>query len=92
MSKNVQIDFQLFLDLVDYFSSDSPAPYKTEEIKEKLLNKMDKIANRELFTRYKRTPTGEEREWLRKMYLDRRGILDSFRSDEEISLEPDVED
>lgn len=83
--KQIQIPEELFYDLVDYFLS---SEYKGEEfladeIKKGLEDKLDKIINRMLFTKYKRTPTGAEREQARKAYLDRRGILDDYRTDEE---------
>lgn len=81
-NKTVQIDWDLFLDIYDYFFSDkAPEEYEANEIRKKISEKVDKIINRELFTKYKRAPTGAEREAARKEYLDHKGILQSFRTD-----------
>lgn len=81
MPRQVQIDWELFLDLYDYFFSD-PAPegYEADEIRKAITDKVDKIINRELFTKYKRTPTGAEREAARQAYLDHRGIHRDWRT------------
>lgn len=83
--QKVQIDLELFIDICDFFFSET-APedykaYKATEIKEKLSEKIDKIITREIFSRYKRLPTGTEREAARQEYLERKGILQSFRTD-----------
>lgn len=84
MSKQVQIDLELFLDLYDFFFSDeAPEGYEVDEIKKKISEKVDKIINRELFSKYKRSPTGTERETARQEYLNHRGILKSYRTDTE---------
>ena len=84
--KQVQIDFKLFCDLLDYFEVGGEyqgADFLADEIRQQLDSKVDKIISRELFSRYKRTPTGAEREQARQAYLNHRGVLNSFRSDEE---------
>lgn len=84
MSRQVQIDWELFLDLYDFFFSDeAPESYEADEIRKKLSEKVDKIINRELFSKYKRSPTGAEREAARQEYLNHRGISKSYRSDTE---------
>ena len=86
MSRQVQIDLDLFLDLLDYFQLGSEfqgEEFLAEEIRKKLDSKLDKLIARELFTKYKRSPTGEEREQARKAYLDHRGIMKDWRTDEE---------
>lgn len=89
MPKQIQIDFDLFCDLLAYFSDNESVSDKAkyDEIYQKLSDKAEKIINRELFTRYKRAPTAEEREKYRQMYLDQRGISQSFRSDKEVKKE-----
>lgn len=80
--QKVQIDLELFIDICDFFFSETaPEDYKATEIKEKLSEKIDKIITREIFSRYKRLPTGTEREAARQEYLERKGILQSFRTD-----------
>lgn len=89
MAKQVQIDWELFLDLCEFFcSDDAPEGYAAEHIRKQLSDKVDRIINRELFTKYKRSPTGAEREKARQEYLNRREITSSFRTDEEYHLEP----
>ncbi|MBD5130166.1 MAG: complexin-2 [Ruminococcaceae bacterium] len=84
MTKQIQIDKELFDDLIDYFwSKDFPGGWLADEIRRKLNSKLDKMLARELFSQYKRSPTGEEREQARKAYLDHKGISLSFRTDRE---------
>lgn len=85
MSKQVQIDWCLFLDLWEYFCGENaPTGYAAEEIRKQLEDKADKIISRELFSRYKRTPTGAEREQARQEYLNHKGIHKDWRSETEI--------
>ena len=60
-----------------------PFEWLAEDIRKALETKLDKIIARELFTKYKRSPSGEEREAARKAYLDHKGILKDWRTDEE---------
>lgn len=84
MSKQVQIDWELFLDLYDFFfREESPEGFEADEIRKKMSDKVDKIISRELFSKYKRSPTGAEREAARQEYLNHRGISKSYRSDRE---------
>ena len=85
LGKSVQIDTQLFLALYNYFFDDDNAPqdYEADEIRRKLQEKVDKLIDREIFTRYKRASTPQEREEYRQRYLDRKGISKSFRTDVE---------
>lgn len=87
-SKQVQIDWDLFLDLYSFFFDDEEAPtgYQADEIRRRISEKVDKLISRELFTKYKRTPTGAEREQARQEYLNHREISSSFRSDTEYHL------
>ena len=82
MSRQIQIDWELFLDLYDFFFSDeAPEGYEADKIRNQMSEKIDKIINRELFSKYKRSPT--EREAARQEYLNHKGISKSFRSDNE---------
>lgn len=85
MSRQVQISEELFDNLLNYFfeSKWTGADFLAEDIRRQLNSKLDKMIARELFSRYKRTPTGVEREQARQAYLNHRGVLDNFRSDEE---------
>lgn len=84
MKKQIQIDFSLFCELYDYFfGENAPTGYEADEIRKQIDDKVEKIISRELFTKYKRTPTGVEREQARQEYLNHRGILKDWRTDEE---------
>lgn len=84
MGKQIQIDLDLFLDLLDYFEGEyQGAEFLADSIRKQLDSKLDKLIARELFTRYKRAPSGPEREQARKAYLDHRGVYSDWRTDEE---------
>ncbi|MCM1506178.1 MAG: complexin-2 [Ruminococcus flavefaciens] len=85
MSKNVQIDRDFFFEIYDYFfGDDSPKDCRADEIRYQLNDKLDKMLAREFFSEYKRSPSGEEREELRRRYLDYCGYSRDFCSDVEI--------
>ncbi len=75
--KQVQISEDLFLSLVKYhileYCNDE------EKIVKGLKEKYDRIANRNLYTKYKTAPTEEEKENARQEYLNKKGICSSFR-------------
>ncbi len=75
--KQVQISEDLFLSLIKYHILE----YYNEE--EKIVNqlneKLDRMVNRNLYTKYKTASTEEEKEKARQEYLDRKGIHSSFR-------------
>ena len=75
--KNVQISYELFLELIKYHLLDAESD--TENIKKQLTNKVDALVMRELYSKYKTAPTEEEKERARKEYLDRPGISENFR-------------
>ena len=85
MSKNIQISEELFRDLIDYFfeSEWTGQQFLADDIRKQLDSKIDKMIARELFTKYKRSPSGAEREAARKAYLDHRGVLRGYRSETE---------
>ena len=76
MSK-IQISEELFVDIVKYFLLEQ------EEILSEILRglekKLDALAMRELYTKYKTAPSEAGREKARREYLDRRGVPRSFR-------------
>ena len=76
-NRNVQIPYELFLQLLQYFLMDN---YDGEEkIRLSLEKKLDAMVNREMYSKFKTAPTEEEREKFRQEYLDRKGIQESFR-------------
>ena len=76
-NKNVQIPYELFFQLLQYFLMDN---YDGEEIiRLGLEKKLDRMVMRDLYGKFKTAPTEEERERARKEYLDRRGVPESFR-------------
>ena len=76
-NRNVQIPYELFFQLLQYFLMEN---YESEEtIRQGVERKLDTMVNRELYSKYKTAPTEEEREKYRQEYLDRRGIPENFR-------------
>lgn len=77
--KNVQIPYELFLDLLKYHCLDMATVELGENISKELQKKLDKIVNQNLYGQSKTAATPEEREKARQAYLDRRGIHKDFR-------------
>lgn len=75
--KSIQISEELFIALVKYHLLDMENAYP--KIKKELMDKLDSITMRQLYSKYKTAPTEEEKEKARKEYLDKRGVPDSFR-------------
>ncbi len=75
--KNVQIPYELFVDLVLYHLNGEDD--FDEEIRQGLEQKLDAMLNRQLYSEYKTAPTEEQREQARQEYLDRRGVPQSYR-------------
>jgi len=80
---NIQIPESLFYDIIRYYLIASKGEAIPEELDKRVFNglsdKVQKIADREIYTIYKTAPTEEEREKARKKYLDSKGIPESFR-------------
>lgn len=80
---NIQIPENLFYDIIRYYLIASKGEAIPEELDKRvfdgLSDKVQKIADRELYTIYKTAPTEEEKEKARQEYLDRKGIPESFR-------------
>ena len=74
--KNVQISEELFIALLKYHlvEIDDVLP----EIKNGL-KKLKAMVRRDLYTKYKTSPTEEEREKARQEYLEKVGMHRSFR-------------
>jgi hypothetical protein len=75
--RNIQISEELFVDIVKYFLLEQEE--RVPEIRKGLERKMDALAMRELYTKYKTAPSEADRERARREYLDRRGVPESFR-------------
>ena len=75
--KNVQIPYELFFQLMKYHLMEDESC--EADIRRGLEKKLDALVMHELYTKSKMEVTEEEREKARKEYLDRRGVLDSFR-------------
>ena len=75
--KNIQIPEQLFVSLVKYHLLDKGDD--AEAIKKGLMDKMDSISMRLIYSKYKTAPTEEEKQKARQEYLDKRGVPNSFR-------------
>ena len=80
---NIQIPESLFYDILRYYLIASKGEAIPEQLDKRVFNglsdKVQKIADRELYTLYKTAPTEEEKEKARQEYLDRKGIPESFR-------------
>lgn len=75
--KTVQIPTELFFKLIQFHILEQ---YEDEDVIQKaLMDKMDAMVMRDLYSKYKTAPTEEEKEKARKKYLDRRGVPQSFR-------------
>lgn len=87
MQKNIQIDTELFMQIVDYFLKEHNETelFELQKNIEKGLNeKVDKIINHQLFSMYKKAPQGSaEREAYRKRYLENALINKDFQSEKE---------
>ena len=70
--KSVQIPYDLFVDLVLYHLNGEED--FDEEIRQGLVQKLDTMLNRQLYSQYKTAPTEAQQE-----YLDRRGVPESYR-------------
>lgn len=77
-NRNVQIPYELFFQLLQYFLMEN---YEGEEIiiRKGLEKKLNAMVDRELYSKYKTAPTEEEREKSRQEYLERKGIPENFR-------------
>lgn len=92
MQKSIQIEFDLFVDIITYFLKENDEDELLElqnRIENGLQNKVDKIISRQLFSMYKKAPEGsEQREEYRNKYLDHIGIHKDFRTSEEWKPDP----
>ena len=75
--KQIQIPEELFILLMKYHLLDMEEVQS--EIKEGLMDKMDSITMRYYIPKYKTAPKEEEKQKARQEYLDKRGMIGSFR-------------
>lgn len=75
--KQIQIPEELFILLMKYHLLDMEEVQP--EIKKGLMDKMDSITMRLLYSKYKTAPTEEEKQKAIQEYLDKRGVPESFR-------------
>lgn len=75
--KQIQVSEELFIALMKYHIMG--VQEVQPEIEKGLMEKMDSITMRLLYSKYKTAPTEEEKEKARKEYLDKRGVPESFR-------------
>lgn len=75
--KQIKIPEELFILLMKYHLLDMEEVQP--EIKKGLMDKMDSITMRLLYSKYKTAPTEEEKQKARREYLDKRGIPEKFR-------------
>lgn len=75
--KNVQISWELYLELLKYFELGTGDP---DRIREELNDKLRRMVDRQLYSKFHDpNVTPEEREKARQDYLDSRGIPADFR-------------
>ena len=92
VNEEIKIPRKLFVDLINYFYPDDesvPQGVLADEIRHQIEDKIQKITNRVLFTKYKTATSSTERERFRREYLVERGISNSFISDTEKHYEND---
>lgn len=75
--KQIQISEELFIALMKYHCLDMKDVQP--DIKKGLMDKMDSISMRLLYSKYKTAPTEEEKQKARREYLDKCGVPESFR-------------
>ena len=66
--KNIQIPFDLFIDLVKYFCAEDYS--REESIRIRLEEKLNSAVNHELYTKSKTAPTAELRQTAMNEYID----------------------
>lgn len=74
---NVQISQDLFMKLAKYHLLDDLT--LGEDIKKELNSKMERLIDRQIYTKSKMGTSKEDRENARREYLERKGIPESFR-------------
>ncbi len=87
--KQIQIDMDLFRDIVDFFYGD---PDEDEDIERRIRrgieDKVERLVAHNLFSQYKKANDPDERNRLRIEYLDHIGMPKSYRTDNEWHDDP----
>lgn len=84
-SKNIQVPMTMiqFRDIygymIDHSDEEFAASPEMQTLRKVLDAKMEKIIDHDLYTRYKTSPTDDQKEQARQEYLDRKGVPQSFR-------------
>ena len=81
MSKNVQIPEELLREvwILLTFPDIPNWDFLRRSALEEIEKKINKMIDREIYTKYKTAPTPEQREKARQEYLSRKGIPEGFR-------------
>lgn len=78
--QNIQISYDLFLDMIDYIADHSDeSDYRLDDILQAVIDKLEAMARRELYTLYKTGATREIRAQAKEQYMDMMGIPSSYR-------------
>ena len=78
--KTIQIDFDLFRDLVDYARRHcDPGDPQYERIEHSVKRKIDAMFRHDMYSMYKSGASEQERAEAREKYLDQIGLFDDFR-------------
>lgn len=77
MAQKIQIDLELFHMLCNYHLMGDTSDEAT--IATMLSDKLDRMANRQIYSTYKTASDPESKEEARQNYLDRKNIPDGFR-------------
>ena len=79
-TSNIQISYDLYLDLVQYFfDSQNRTPEREGRIRDALEQKAQAMSRRAVYTQYKTAETETEREQARQKYLEQANIAPEFR-------------
>ena len=80
MSSKIQIDMDLFTDLVVYaYRHEEPNDMQYIRMMSQVNEKLQAMRRRELYTQYKAGSSSDDRKTARSAYLDLIGCFESFR-------------
>lgn len=77
--KSIQIPEKLFLEIAQYFLLEKHEADLEKSIIKGLSDKLEAVIRHDLYTKYKTSPTKEQREQKRKEYLDKIRMPQSFQ-------------
>lgn len=78
--KQIQIPETLWNDIVVFMLAESQRDKdRYNRIERGILDKIERMIEHELYTKFKTAPSDQEREKARQEYLDKKGIPKSFR-------------